>query len=150
MRELSPEEMTLPRQVLHDLGFLGHYLHMNAGGRSGQQHLLVKLLCNGGHMTQRGLQEAAGISSGSMSEILAKLEASGLIVRTRCDEDRRQLDIALTDAGKVRAEELIERRTEFEQECLACLDERERQQLVGLLDRLVGHWKGLEGKGACV
>lgn len=149
MTELSPSDMPLPRHVLHDLGFFGHYLHMNAGGRSGQQHLLVKLFRNDGHMTQRDLQEAAGISSGSMSEVVAKLEAAGLIVRTRCDEDRRQQEITLTDSGRGRAEELIEKRRAFEGECLACLDDDERQQLVVLLDRLVEHWKGIEGKEAC-
>ena len=100
-------------------------------------------------MTQRDLQESAGISSGSMSEVVAKLETAGLIVRSRSDEDRRQQEITLTEKGRERAEVLIERREAFEDECLACLDEDERLQLVELLDRLVEHWKGIEGKEAC-
>ena len=149
MTEQTLSEMPLPRHVLHDLGFFGHYLHVNAGGRSGQQHLVVKLYRNDGHMTQRDLQESAGISSGSMSEVVAKLEAAGLIVRSRSDEDRRQQEITLTSKGRERAEVLIERHRAFEEECLACLDDDERLQLVGLLDRLVEHWKGIEGKETC-
>lgn len=149
MTDIPVSEMPLPRHVLFDLGFFGHYLHQNAGGRSGQQHILVKLLKNGGHMTQRDLQEAAGISSAAISEVLAKLEAAGLVQRTRSDEDRRQLDIALTAEGQARAEELIEERRSFEAVCLTCLSEQEQQQLVGMLDRLVKHWEGLPRKEAC-
>ena len=141
--------MSLARHVLHDLGFFGHYLHMHTGGRSGQQHLIVKLHDNGGHMTQRDLQEAAGISAASISEVLAKLEAAGYLSRTRSEEDRRQLDIALTAAGEARAEELVEEFGAFERQCLTCLSEKEQQQLARLLDRLVEHWKEIEGRETC-
>ncbi|MBQ9315355.1 MAG: MarR family transcriptional regulator [Atopobiaceae bacterium] len=149
MTDTPVANLPLPRHVLHDLGFFGHFLHLHAGGRSGQQHILVKLHKSGGHMTQRDLQEAAGISSASISEVLSKLECAGLITRTRSDEDRRQLDIALTQGGTTRAEELIERRREFERQCLTCLSEQEQEQLVTLLDRLAEHWRGLEGEGVC-
>lgn len=149
MTDIPVSEMPLPRHVLFDLGFFGHFLHQNAGGRSGQQHILVKLLINGGHMTQRDLQEAAGISSAAISEVLAKLETAGLVQRTRSDEDRRQLDIALTADGEARAQELVERRRSFEAECLTCFDEQEQQQLVVMLDRLVEHWRELPRKEAC-
>ena len=149
MTESTVDSLPLPRHVLHDLGFFGHYLHLHAGGRSGQQHILVMLYKSDGHMTQRDLQEVAGISSASISEVVSKLECAGLISKTRSDEDRRQVEIALTQEGVTRAQELIERRREFEGQCIACLDEDEQQQLVALLDRLVDHWRGLEGEGAC-
>ena len=149
MTDTPLTDLPLPRHVLHDLGFFGHYLHLHAGGRSGQQHILVKLHKSGGHMTQRDLQEAAGISSASISEVVAKLECAGLVAKTRSDEDRRQMEIALTEAGDARAQELIGRRRKFEAQCLACLTEEEQQQLVTLLDRLAEHWRGLEGEGAC-
>lgn len=149
MTDRPVSELPLPQHVLHDLGFFGHYLHLHAGGRSGQQHILVKLHKSGARMTQRDLQEASGISSAALSEVLAKLECAGYLQRTRSEEDRRQLDIALTDAGVARAKELIEERKAFEEQCLSCLSPDERQQLAGLLDRLVEHWKSIEGEGAC-
>ena len=99
MPEEPNETVSLARRVLHNLGYFGHFLHIHAGGRSGQQHILVKLYKSGNHMTQRELQEQSCISSASLSEVLAKLEGAGLIERTRSDEDRRQLDIELTDLG---------------------------------------------------
>lgn len=149
MTDTELKQAPLPRHVLFDLGFFGHYLHIHAGGRSGQQHILVKLLLHGGDMTQRDLQEVSGISSAAISEVLAKLEGTGLIRRTRSDEDRRQLVIALTTEGTARAEELVEQRQAFEEQCLTCLDEQEQEQLVGLLDRLVDHWKAIEREEGC-
>ena len=149
MAEYPVPEMTRARHVLHDLGFFGHFLHVNAGGRSGQQHILVSLLKHGGHMTQRELQDEACISSGALSEVLAKLEASGHIERTRSEDDRRQLDITLTDEGTTRATTVIEQRRSFEAICLECFDDQEQEQLTQLLDRLVEHWESLPGKEGC-
>ena len=154
MTEPSEERSAIARHVLHDLGYFGHYLHVNAGGRSGQQHMLVKLRKHDGHMTQRDLQECSHIKSASLSEVLAKLECAGLIERTRSADDRRQLDIALTERGACLADELLAQRESFDRQCLACLDEQEQDQLVDMLDRLVEHWQHIEwedimGKEVC-
>ena len=77
MPEEPNETVSLARRVLHNLGYFGHFLHIHAGGRSGQQHILVKLYKSGNHMTQRELQEQSCISSASLSEVLAKLEGEG-------------------------------------------------------------------------
>ena len=37
----------------------------------------------------------------------------------------------------------------FEAECLSCLSDEEQVQLLGMLDRLVEHWRGLDRKEAC-
>lgn len=148
MTAIPQADDPIARHVLRNLGFFGHYLHQNAGGRSGQQHILVQLLKRGGHMTQRELQELSQISSAALSEVLAKLECSGLIERTRSDEDRRQLDLALTAEGTQRAQQVIEEREAFEGQCLACLSAQEQRELSQLLDRLAEHWRSIEGEEA--
>ena len=154
MAETLEDASASARHVLHNLGFFGHYLHVNAGGLSGQQHMLVKLRRHGGHMTPRELPECSRIKSASLSEVLSKLECAQLIERTRSEDDRRQLDIALTEKGAHIADELIEQRESFDRQCLACLSEQEQQQLSDMLDRLVEHWKTISwedilGKGVC-
>jgi DNA-binding MarR family transcriptional regulator len=149
MHDMPRHAPSLARHVLHDFGFFGHYLHVHAGGRSGQQHVLVMLRTHGGSMGQREIQERSKISSASISEVLAKLEAAGMVTRTRSDEDRRQQVIVLTEAGTREADGHIAQRDRFEERCLACLTEDEKAQLVGLLDRLVGHWESIEGEEGC-
>ena len=149
MEATHQQEGSLSHKVLYDLGFFGHYLHVHAGGRSGKQHVLAKLHMAGGQLSQRELQERSHISSAALSEVLSKLECEGLVIRSRSDEDRRQMDISLTDEGTKQA---IMRKREFEAfeaECLSCLSDEEQVQLLGMLDRLVEHWRGLDRKEAC-
>ena len=149
MEETRQDEEPLSRRILHDLGFFGHYLHVHAGGRSGKQHILAKLHQAGGRLSQRELQERSHISSAALSEVLSKLEMERLVTRSRSDEDRRQMDITLTEEGVTQA---IMRKREFEafeSECLSCLSEDERIQLLEMLDRLAELWRGMDGKEAC-
>ncbi len=149
MEATHQQEGSLSHKVLYDLGFFGHYLHVHAGGRSGKQHVLAKLHMAGGQLSQRELQERSHISSAALSEVLSKLECEGLVIRSRSDEDRRQMDISLTDEGTKQA---IMRKREFEafeSECLSCLSEEERLQLLDMLDRLAEHWRGMDRKEAC-
>lgn len=149
MEETRQDEEPLSRRILHDLGFFGHYLHVHAGGRSGKQHILAKLHQADGRLSQRELQERSHISSAALSEVLSKLEMEGLVTRSRSDEDRRQMDITLTEEGVTQA---IMRKREFEafeSECLSCLSEDERIQLLEMLDRLAELWRGMDGKEAC-
>lgn len=131
-------------RLLGDLGFFGHYLHLHAGGRSGKQHILRKLLHNGGHLTQRELGEATDVSSAALSEVLAKLEAEGLITRTRSAADQRQRDIALTEAGLAAARLCSQDDAAFRQVAFEPLAAEERAQLLSQLDRVRAHWETLE------
>lgn len=142
----NKEGWTRGHRVLHDLGFFGHYLHMNVGGRSGKQHVLAKLHKAGGTLSQRELQEHSDISSAALSEVLTKLEGEGLVERTRSEEDRRQMKITLTEEGNERAVMMRGRFEAFEGECLTCLSEEEQVQLLDMLDRLAEHWKALDWK----
>ena len=140
----------MTKEILHDLGFFGHYLHMHAGGRGGKQFVLAALHKSGRRLTQRELLERTNISPAALSEVLAKLEGGGLIKREPYEHDRRQLLIELTDEGNVCAAEMRNKREEFEREALSCFSEDEAAQLKDMLDRLVLHWKDLERKEGCV
>lgn len=138
--ECRPQEMPVAQKVSWDIGYLGHYLYQNFGGRSGQAKIVVALDRRGGHMTQRELQERFGIKSASLSEVLAKLEADALITRKKSSEDRRQMIVELTDAGHARAKELFEERVRFDEQALSCLSADEQEQLLVMLDKLVVSW----------
>lgn len=130
--------------IMQDFGYFGHFMHVHSGGRSGKQHMLIKLCLAGGTLQQRDIQNSEPISSASLSEVLTKLERESLIVRTRSERDRRQLDITLTEAGWKEAELLAARRQQFESQAFSILAPEERTQLLSTLDRLVGHWNDIE------
>lgn len=134
----------MAKELLHDLAFFGHYLHMHAGGRGGKQFVLTNLHKSGGQLTQRELLERTNISSAALSEVVTKLEGEGLIVREPYAHDRRQILVELTAAGKGYAECICKQREAFEQNAFVCLTTEERQQLEQTLDKLKAHWKSLE------
>lgn len=136
--------MPVPRRILYDFGYFGHFLHMHGGGRSGKQHILTHLLLNGGHLTQRKLLESSGVSSAALSEVLGKLEGEGLIERTRSEEDRRQQEVRLTPEGRFRAHELEARKARFEDEALDVLTAEEQEELLATLDRIAARWRQIE------
>lgn len=131
-------------RIMRNFGYFGYYLHMHWGGRNGKQHILVELLAHDGEMTQRDLQEASCITSASLSEVIAKLEAEGLVTRERSETDRRQLTVTLTPEGEHKAREVIRTRAEFERLAFECLSEDEKDELVSMLDRLAASWMELE------
>lgn len=131
-------------RIMRDLGYFGHFLHLHAGGRSGKQHMLERILDEGGTVGQRELQDTVPISSAALSEVLAKLETEGLITRTRSQSDKRQLDVSLTEDGQAEAKLCAEKRTKFEEVAFSVLSEEERTQLLEILDRLMGHWQKIE------
>ena len=139
----TPEEQLTVR-LLHGLGYCGHYLHYHRGGRSGQSPMLCVLANNGGSMSQQELGLYFELKPGSLSEVLSKLEDDGLIVRTRDERDRRQLNVHLTQAGQERAESELRATARFHDECFTCLTQEEQLQLADMLGRIKIHWEELE------
>lgn len=140
------EEMGIDGKLFALLGKLGRIGYGGFTGKSSQNRIL-HILSNSECMTQRELTERLGIQPGSVSEVIKKLESAGLIVRRSNSEDRRTVDILLTDAGKAR---LAETRSQSDHLPFDALSEEEKQQLLTLLEKLVQHWRGhSRGEGRC-
>lgn len=75
--------------------------------KSGQSRLLTLLAAQPeGQLTQRALMEHMGIRSSSLSELVHKLERSGLVQRAECPADRRTALVSLTEQGRAKAASL--------------------------------------------
>lgn len=105
-------------------------------GRGSQRRVLTVLLKSGDVITQSALTERLDIQPGSASEVLAKLEAAGLIQRTANDKDRRTINISLTEEGRVAAQEAYAKRDKVRHELMSNLNEGEQEQLLKLLESL--------------
>lgn len=76
----------------------GHFMfHQTHQG--GQQDKVISILQEKGPMPQKALQEKLGIQSGSVSELVTKLETKGLISRENDPADRRRVVLKLTEKG---------------------------------------------------
>lgn len=136
-------EPSRAERILRGLGYCGHYLHFHGGGRSGREPILCKLHRAGGSMSQLELGGQFELKAGSLSEILAKIEAAGLIERTRDPRDRRALTVRLTEAGMQEAQRAIEARRAFREQAFSNLTDEEQDELIALLEKSRNRWEEL-------
>jgi DNA-binding MarR family transcriptional regulator len=76
------------------------------------------------------------ISSGGLTDRLARLERDGLVARIRSEEDGRSVLVELTRAGRVLVDTAFEADMQLERAFLACLQPTERKALARLLEKL--------------
>ena len=70
--------------------------------RSGLTHAqfdIVATLGNTPGMTYKELGDKTLITKGTLTGVIERLESKGLVLRTRCIEDKRSFYVALTDQG---------------------------------------------------
>lgn len=131
----SEHYKTLPTEeklmaLLRELGGIGRH---GFDGK-GSQNRILSILKKDGSITQRQLTEQLGIQPGSASEVLGKLEAAGLILRTPSEEDRRTTTVSLTEEGAAKAGET------HRSPLFSCLTEEEKETLLPLLEKLNAAW----------
>lgn len=88
-------------------------------------------------LTPTALYEAAMISSGSMTNRIDRLESARLVERRANPADKRGTLVALTSEGLALIDRAVEAHVANLQSIVSGLDERERDQLAGLLGKLI-------------
>ncbi|MBT1002351.1 MarR family transcriptional regulator [Paenarthrobacter sp. DKR-5] len=98
------------------------------------QYLVLLVLWEQDALTVRELGEKLGLDSGTLSPLLKRLEAHGIVLRRRSAEDERRVLVELTDQGR----QLQERAAAVPQRLAdaAGLSPAELEQLHGTLVRL--------------
>ena len=134
-------EVLRPDDLAGKLERCGKILTCCLNKRRGQWKIL-RILHDRGSMSQKELQECLGIQAGSMSEIAAKMESRGLIVRDPNEADRRKILLSVTESGRTwlnrqDEEHVRNRRAEW----FSVLTEEERTELGALLDKLAADWE---------
>ncbi|MCD7882247.1 MAG: MarR family transcriptional regulator [Lachnospiraceae bacterium] len=138
---LSGEQQARLDTLSDLMNYTCHFVH-HYSGRRGQGKILG-LLSRQGPVTQHDLQNQLCIQSGSVSEILTKLENAGFITRTKDETDRRRCIIAITDAGRKDLEEhdLMHRRKQGR--LYRDLTDEEQEELIRILRKLHQSWEDL-------
>lgn len=127
-------------KLIINLRDINHTMHFLYEGRGSQSRILIILL-EKENITQQELTEHLGIKPGSASEVIAKLEKSGLIKRTKSILDRRTANISLTEAGRALAEDAKRQREIRREEMFSALSENEKSALLSLLEKINSDWE---------
>ncbi|WP_041138336.1 MarR family winged helix-turn-helix transcriptional regulator [Beduini massiliensis] len=126
-------------KLLAQMRLCAHYLHHRNEGKGSQERILM-ILNKKERISQRDLLEIVGIRSSSLSEVLTKIENNGYIVRHKKDEDKRNVEIAITPSGKKRALEVRKIHEERSKNLFASLSPQEQIELSSLLEKLLSSW----------
>lgn len=128
------------RKIVRNLWDISHVMDRISDGKGSQRRILI-ILSEVDSMTQSELTQKLGIQPGSASEVLGKLEASGMIVRTPSETDRRTADVRLTEQGRQKADEAEKRREDRQHQMFACLSEEEQAVFLNILEKLQDDWE---------
>ena len=102
------------------------------------QGRILALLNQRPQISQKELSELLAIRSQSLGELLGKLERSGYITHTPSPNDRRSMDIRLTETGKEVSAHIDHTEQELDTKTLfGCLNEQEQTTLGEYLSRLI-------------
>ena len=118
---------------------------LEAIGLTYPQYLVMMLLWEEDHQTVGQLGSRLALDSGTLSPLLKRLTAAGLVTRHRRVEDERSVSIALTDAGRA----LQGRALAISEEMIGAIgfDTDEFAELKGRLQLLVERVNG--GEAVC-
>lgn len=94
--------------------------------------------------TVAALARVCQLDAGGMTRLLDRLEAKGLVRRERSVEDRRVVNLELTDEGRAAAQQLPEVLLGLQQSLLQGFSADEEAQLRGFLARLYINAQALE------
>jgi DNA-binding MarR family transcriptional regulator len=105
--EIEGDPLALERQVCFALAVASRSVIaiyrplLEPMGLTHPQYLVMLALWERSPRSVKDLANALALEPATLSPLLKRLEASGLVTRTRSSSDERQLDIELTPAGRV-------------------------------------------------
>ncbi|MCD8350542.1 MAG: MarR family transcriptional regulator [Planctomycetaceae bacterium] len=120
-------------ELLHRHHHQARRRHGPAGDPLRGQGRVMALLKMRPEISQKELGYLLDIRPQSLGELLAKLKRGGFIERTASTQDKRVMDIRLTEAGAAAAE----KGESPDGEIITCLSDEEKATLEGLLDRVI-------------
>lgn len=101
--------------------------------------VLPFLLCRKEGMKQKEIADEIRVSPSTLSEMINRLVEDGFIERRADAGDRRVKTLFLTERGTRRAEYMLSQITLVVDRLFVNLDDTEKQELIRLLDKLVGN-----------
>ncbi|MCC8181113.1 MAG: MarR family transcriptional regulator [Planctomycetes bacterium] len=106
---------------------------------------LLGLLAQMDGSMQSEIAAEAGIRPASLSELIGRLEQTGMVERRQSEIDKRSVHIHLTEAGREAAREAGEMRSQLVDAAFAELDESECSVFADMLEKVL---RGLERRNA--
>lgn len=106
------------------------------GGIGRGQGLVLRVLAENDGLAQSELAEELDIRPSSLGELVMKLEENGLVERRRNEDNKRVINVFLTEKGRMAEQESVNPRRQAADSWCAGLNDAEKEQLSELLQKL--------------
>ena len=97
---------------------------------------VLRNLSENGPTTMVRMAALTNVTQGWITGIIDNLEEQGLVVRRRSKEDRRKIDLVITDSGIKRFKEARKLHLDFIEQCLSGIDDSSGENLLKSLETL--------------
>ncbi len=101
------------------------------------QGLVLRILAENDGITQTEIAEKLDIRPSSLGELVVKLEENGFVERRKNENDKRIMNVYLTEKGRKVEKEFINSRQQIAELWCAGLSENEKIQLYELMGKLI-------------
>lgn len=98
--------------------------------------LMVINRSEGGEITMSNLSRELLVSNANMTGMTARLQSAGFVEKKSLPSDRRIYSVALTDEGKAKLVDAVEKHSIWIKELMACVDSNEADFMNGFLDKI--------------
>lgn len=109
---------------------------LNQHGLTEQQWRVIRILSQHGELEIYQLAELACILKPSMTGVLVRMEAAGMVHRRKAEQDQRRVLVTLAEKGEACFDSMSQCMEENYQRLQAQLGEEKLQTLLGLLNEL--------------
>jgi DNA-binding MarR family transcriptional regulator len=111
--------------------------HLEPHDVTAQQFKVLVIISRFNADTPAELCRSLSLDSGSMTRMLDRLEQKGLLVRTRCESDRRQVRLVLTESGQALSDLLPQVGAVAMNEMVGVLEDSELATLEKILTKIL-------------
>ncbi len=109
---------------------------IRAHGLNPTEFAVLELLYHKGEQAIQRIGEKILLSSGSMTYVIDKLEKKKYLLRSRCPQDRRIINVCITEEGSALMDEIFPQHQAAIQEMFSILDEKEKETFIAMLKKL--------------
>ncbi|APE45699.1 MarR family transcriptional regulator (plasmid) [Sulfitobacter alexandrii] len=125
----------LLRLTRHTENTLRDYMRVSHGTTLPRFDVMAALYRSDGPMKMSALSQMLLVSNGNASTVVDRLEKDGLVTRVPAQDDRRVVNVSLSDRGRAQFEELAAGHAALVDRLFAGLDDHDLDQIRDLLHR---------------
>ena len=97
---------------------------------------VLEMLYHKGDQSVQKIAEKILVTSGTITYVINKLEKKNLVVRRKCEKDKRIFYVSLTDEGNKLISEVFKNHKEFLDDLLMDMDENSKKDLLSNLIKM--------------